>query len=215
MVLALASNENPLRSSAMHLLAYQHERAGDFQSAHRVLDELMQRDIGLSDTFNSLLHKTYLYRAEGRYESAEAILNSLENSYGLSSTQTRSLILARRALNDVSELHREGLVSSPDASTPDTKETQQVETSNTLIAVAYPNPFNPVTTIRYNLPEAGLVTLRLFNVLGQEVALLVNNNQGAGQHEVTFIADNLPSGLYLYRLEALGQSQMGTIQLLK
>lgn len=65
----------------------------------------------------------------------------------------------------------------------------------------YPNPFNPVTTIRYELPRSAEVVLRVFDPLGREVARLVEGARSAGQHEVQFDARDLPSGLYLYRLE--------------
>ena len=66
----------------------------------------------------------------------------------------------------------------------------------------YPNPFNPSTTIRYAVEEATPVRLRVFDVGGREVAQLVNETKSPGVYETKFEADNLPSGIYLYRLEA-------------
>jgi len=67
----------------------------------------------------------------------------------------------------------------------------------------YPNPFNPSTTIRFSLPQSAKVTLTVYNVLGQKVAAVVENEIfTAGEHSMSFEADNLSSGVYIYRLEA-------------
>jgi len=66
----------------------------------------------------------------------------------------------------------------------------------------YPNPFNPSTTINYNLAERSAVSLKVYDVLGNEVANLVNTTQEAGQHNITFDASSLSSGLYIYTLNA-------------
>ena len=66
----------------------------------------------------------------------------------------------------------------------------------------YPNPFNPLTTIRYSVPQIELVTLKVFDVLGSEVAILVNEEKPVGNYEVEFDANSLPSGVYLYQLKA-------------
>ena len=65
----------------------------------------------------------------------------------------------------------------------------------------YPNPFNPETKISFTIPSTGLVSLKVFDVLGKEVASLVNEVRNAGAHEVTFNASSLSSGTYFYRIE--------------
>ena len=79
----------------------------------------------------------------------------------------------------------------------------------------YPNPFNPQTSITFDLVESGVVSLKIFNLMGQEVAAVVNRNMDAGRHVVAFDAGNLPSGLYLYKLEANGFSDQKKMLLLK
>lgn len=64
----------------------------------------------------------------------------------------------------------------------------------------YPNPFNPGTTILYQLPKDGLVTLKIYDIIGSEIATLVNEEKIAGKYEVNFDASNLASGVYVYRI---------------
>jgi hypothetical protein len=64
----------------------------------------------------------------------------------------------------------------------------------------YPNPFNPITTIRYQLPQDGMVTLKVYDILGSEVATLVNEQKTSGRYEVNFDASRLASGVYIYKL---------------
>jgi hypothetical protein len=66
----------------------------------------------------------------------------------------------------------------------------------------YPNPFNPATVIRYSIPEQSKVTLKVYNLLGQEVATLVNEVQPAGHFVARFEGYSLATGVYFYRLEA-------------
>ncbi|MCC7094682.1 MAG: chitobiase/beta-hexosaminidase C-terminal domain-containing protein [Ignavibacteriaceae bacterium] len=65
----------------------------------------------------------------------------------------------------------------------------------------YPNPFNPATTIKYQIPKDGIVTLKIYDILGSEVATLVNEEKPAGRYEINFNASSLASGVYLYKLQ--------------
>lgn len=79
----------------------------------------------------------------------------------------------------------------------------------------YPNPFNPSTTIRFNLPESQHVKLHVFDLLGREVMILVDGEMRGGVHRVIFDAGNLPSGLYLVRLEAESFASVKRMMLVK
>ena len=82
-----------------------------------------------------------------------------------------------------------------------------------VLEAAYPNPFNPSTTIRFGLPESAQVRLVVFDVLGRQVRVLLDGTKEAGTHEVVFDADGLPSGTYLYRLETPHSSFVRTMLL--
>ena len=79
----------------------------------------------------------------------------------------------------------------------------------------YPNPFNPSTTIKYSIPEEGIVKLAVYNMLGEEVATIVNASQKAGRYEVNFNATGLSSGVYVYRIEAANFTASKKLMLMK
>lgn len=84
----------------------------------------------------------------------------------------------------------------------------------------YPNPFNPTTTIRYSIPNDGVVTLKVYNINGQEVATLVNEQKKAGKYEIVFdaksaLGSSLASGVYLYRVKAGNFSETKKMIVLK
>jgi Secretion system C-terminal sorting domain len=64
----------------------------------------------------------------------------------------------------------------------------------------FPNPFNPATTIKYSVPKSSFVTLKVYDLLGNEVFTLVNGEKSAGYYQLQFYASNLASGVYFYRL---------------
>jgi Secretion system C-terminal sorting domain/Peptidase_C39 like family len=84
-----------------------------------------------------------------------------------------------------------------------------------LLEQNYPNPFNPTTTIKYAIPKAEHVTLKVFDELGREVATLVNDNISSGEHSITYNASNLASGIYYYRIIAGGLNEVKKFMLLK
>lgn len=79
----------------------------------------------------------------------------------------------------------------------------------------YPNPFNPSTKIQFSIPANNYVTLKVYDISGKEVALLVNSQMSAGQHLVNFDAKNLSSGIYYYKLNAGNFTQTNKMILMK
>src|SRR5690606_8604547 len=66
----------------------------------------------------------------------------------------------------------------------------------------YPNPFNPETIIKYQIPSAGRTTLKIYDLLGNDVATLVDEFQSTGRYEIKFNGSSLSSGIYFYRLQS-------------
>ena len=90
---------------------------------------------------------------------------------------------------------------------------------NYSLAQNFPNPFNPSTTINFTIPNSEFVTLKVYNILGSEVAVLVNENLSAGSYRYNFDAQSagvgLASGVYLYELSAGDFKQIKKMNLLK
>jgi hypothetical protein len=79
----------------------------------------------------------------------------------------------------------------------------------------YPNPFNPSTNIKYQIPSTSWVSLKVYNVLGQEVATLVDGNVSPGEYTVNFDANRLSSGVYIYKLASGSRVESKKMLLLK
>ncbi|MCL4510227.1 MAG: T9SS type A sorting domain-containing protein [Bacteroidetes bacterium] len=79
----------------------------------------------------------------------------------------------------------------------------------------YPNPFNPSTVIEYQLPKDAHVSIRVYDILGREIATLVDGEHTAGYHEITFNGSRFASGVYFYRLTAPGVNQINKMLMIK
>lgn len=73
--------------------------------------------------------------------------------------------------------------------------------TSTELSQNYPNPFNPTTTIKYSIPQSGFVTLKVYDVLGKEIFLLVDEEKQPGIYQIEFDAEKLSSGIYFYQLQ--------------
>lgn len=79
----------------------------------------------------------------------------------------------------------------------------------------FPNPFNPSTKISYKINQEGYVKLSVFNLVGQEIETLVNEYQSAGKYDIEFNAKDLPSGIYLYKLQVNGYTSVKRMTLIR
>jgi hypothetical protein len=94
-------------------------------------------------------------------------------------------------------------------------EKDQLVVKEYILQDAFPNPFNPVTTINYSVPEVSFVSLKVFDILGNEVVTLVNENKPKGNYKVEFSAGSLPSGIYFYRMQSGSFAETRKMVLLK
>ncbi|HBQ58881.1 MAG TPA: hypothetical protein DD671_04460 [Balneolaceae bacterium] len=94
-------------------------------------------------------------------------------------------------------------------------ETQNEQVQGFKLSQNYPNPFNPTTQISYSIPNAGEVSLEVFNVLGNKVATLAQGRKAAGEYTAAFNASNFSSGIYYYKLQYAGAVEVRAMTLIK
>jgi hypothetical protein len=97
----------------------------------------------------------------------------------------------------------------------DVEELDNMAPDNYALSQNFPNPFNPVTNIHFSIPEAGFVSLKVYNLIGQEVATLVNEYINVGTYKVDFDAANLTSGIYFYKITSGNYSETKKMMLMK
>jgi len=95
------------------------------------------------------------------------------------------------------------------------QQTQSTEPANYVLSQNFPNPFNPTTMINYSVPQKSHVTLKVYNLLGEEVATLFDGERQAGSYSATFDATNLSTGVYFYRLQSGNVSMTKKLVLVK
>jgi len=138
----------------------------------------------LDTTFNIISDTSYILFNAGIFEHDQFYqwtVTASDNQYSTSSLNTWSFIM----LDPTSLINN--LNPIPD---------------KIVLNQNYPNPFNPSTKIKYTLPKSKKVKIEVFNLLGQKISTILNKQIPAGSHEIEFTSKNLPSGVYLYRIEA-------------
>lgn len=134
---------------------------------------------------NEEMERTFIFISKGRYESLK------ENILVNGKTQTGNKPQNTSSVEKTNIVYEYGLLQN------------------------YPNPFNPLTNINYQVKEKGFVSLKVFDMLGKEVAILVNETKEEGQYSIMFDASNLPSGIYVYSLRVNDFVQNKKMTLLK
>lgn len=156
--------------------------------------------VGISDLANSEQY-AFIWRADSGMQDLNVLYDSLiePDSYlkWAQAVSENGRYIVGAGFNATTR-RREGFLLDTGISTGIEEE---ILTNNTYqLFQNYPNPFNPTTTINYLLKEPGFVSLKVYDILGKEIAVLVNKTKTAGYYKVIFNASNLPSGLYIYRM---------------
>ncbi|MDG5766270.1 DUF4832 domain-containing protein [Balneolales bacterium ANBcel1] len=167
----------------------------------------LEYKIGIPETMNDGIYEAFLYMPD----PAENLANDPRFAIRMANERTWNSDTGFNSLNHVlvidssadGELHDGDLVFSSSAlAFPTSSEMQPVEKpTGPRLHQNYPNPFNPTTAIGFDLPEAGEISLVVYDVIGRRVAILAEGSYPAGRHNVSFNASRLGSGHYLYRLQ--------------
>ena len=188
---------------------------------------------------NSYPEKTYTYTST----STNGLLLTHVNFSGLDATQTVSINRSELPNDGVSTYYLTNLFSGDVREVLQGENTIPLDSLNGFEAVIYffgtepeivdvnmeenfviseyqlsqnyPNPFNPTTKITYQIPDAGFVTIKIYDILGREVATIVNSEKLTGKYDVSFNATNLTSGIYFYKLQAGNFTAIKKLMLLK
>ena len=176
----------------------------DLDSGHDSRERLETGDIAFNNNLWFDFAAGNSWDALGTHDWETAYLSNAANGNEMSDPQLNGISRVQNKLLDPRPAHSnitwQNLSDFPTAIRILVNETVIPEDFSML--QNYPNPFNPTTTIQFNLPKDAAVKLTIYNIMGQEVATLVNGLHVAGIHKVQWDASSLPSGMYIYRFEA-------------
>jgi type IX secretion system substrate protein/trypsin len=178
-------------------------RKGNYNEAIKLIDEISDyKDISTDLKYELLYEKgTILKYQLKESELSEKVFAELYKNGG-------DHILAKYARAQLEEQ------SDLDDGNKEIKKDNS-ESNDDFSINSYPNPFNPTTTIAYQIPTDGFVNLVVYNTLGQVVSMLVNEHQTSGKYSVQFNASNLPSGVYFYKIESGSFNKVNKMLLLR
>lgn len=202
---ALGSSKADLLPTALAMLVIGYQAVGDDELALTKARALARLHPEGPDRSFAELNILHIYRRRGQYEAAASMLSSMRPT---TPEELRALEDAQWLLSDESSVVQAPLVEDQEMSDPR-------QTGGKTAVEAYPNPFNPSTTLTYKVAVSQHIVLKIFDAIGREVHTLVNGYQEAGIRSVTFNADRMTSGLYLYRLIIGRDVTTGTLVLVR
>jgi hypothetical protein len=162
------------------------------QAGHSVITGLFHHKYGIIDPFNDASDPLVITGSHNWSTAAE--VDNDENTLII-----HSGIIARQYVQEFSERYKESGGSGTITSVGEQKSNMPARYE---LSQNYPNPFNPITNISYQVPSAGHINLKVYDILGREAAILVDEIKPAGTYSVRWEASHFSSGMYFYRLQA-------------
>jgi hypothetical protein len=205
----LVTSNHQYKNHVESILANKALLDGKYSQAMSIYDKVIADDPTGYDGLNAKMDKflAVLHVANDR-AAAVKILNEVKSTAGDNEDLKLKIAAAETLLYGVSsETSGENTVQTKNAVDETPKEF--------VLSANYPNPFNPTTTISYQLPKDGLVCIKIYDALGREVSTLVNESKTKGTYTVSFNAASLPSGLYFYTMKSGNFSSTKKMMLLK
>jgi hypothetical protein len=204
MFASLKSSSKNLGESATELLAASLAGSGRLSQAQRVAEELRTGYPGTETEKKALMLLTSLRSFDKSYSSvSKAAFGELVNKFG--TTLDRAWLVGVRTADDV---------ALPAETGPSVTSSTKVDSSEVTLA-SYPNPFNPSTRIQFTVRQAAFVSLKVYDMLGREVATLVSETKNIGVYSVNWNASQLASGIYFARFETAGKVAIHKLLYLK
>jgi len=199
-------NEGNKSRIKKHLAGFYLDKDED-DKASVLFDELKDDKRSKKDNFEGLYEKfNYMIHKKKDVVLAKNLLDEMKNKFADDEEANIHIATAEMLISNVNNNHPFGKKQNETA----------VEVINEYaLSNNYPNPFNPVTIINYQLPKSGSVSLKIFDILGNEVRILVNEQKEMGKYTVQFDASSLASGMYVYQLRANDYTSTKKMLLLK
>ena len=176
-------------------------RNENYTEAQSYLDQINSAELSAENNRAYLDLRLVTETYHGKYETA---LSTMDELYSLHQAKGEHLEEVQSRYSPIREDIVARLTSNERTAKKETSAEEDVkdQIDEFTLHQNYPNPFNPVTNISFRLPERGFVSLKVYDILGREVANLVNEVKSIGTHSVNFDASFLSSGIYMYKLEA-------------
>jgi tetratricopeptide (TPR) repeat protein len=186
---SLLNTSNKYYSKIKNLLGSIYFQENRFEDGITAFNNVIDRRTEVYDGINARFGKLFGYlNIRNDIQSASEILKEIKSIDPLDRNTLIKIKAAERLLENSNRMNKN--LASTNGNIP----------KEYGLSQNYPNPFNPSTTIRYQIPKSGIVTLKVYDILGKEVATLVNENKAEGSYDFTFNASRFASGVYIYQL---------------